>query len=347
MKSLLKTVAAAGAAMLIANQAGQYILRRERWFDYRNRVVVISGGSRGLGLVLARQLVRAGAKVVICARTEEDIDDAVEELRQLGGRVIGFTCDVRDPGMVEIFIHQVTEFWGRIDVLINVAGIMGVGPIDAMTLDDFHDAMNTNCWGALHTSLAVLPVMRRQRWGRIVNVASIGGKRAIPHMIPYDTSKFALVGLSSGLRTELAKDGILVTTACPSLMRTGSPRNATFKGRHREEYTWFSIGGSLPFLSLNAQTAAKQILRACQNGDSEAWIAGTFSPQLWALQIAPKLTAELLTLADRFLPRMGGIGKNAAYGYESQSRYSPSVLSAFGDAAARSNNEMRPRPRSA
>jgi NAD(P)-dependent dehydrogenase (short-subunit alcohol dehydrogenase family) len=241
-------------------------------------------------------------------------------------------------------MRSVFSRWGRIDVLFNVAGIMQVGPLDSMSMDDFRAAMDINCWGALHMALAALPTMRRQRWGRIVNVASIGGKRAVPHMLPYDTSKFALVGLSTGLRTELAKDGILVTTACPSLMRTGSPRNATFKGKHRQEYAWFSIGGSLPIVAMSAERAAAQIMRACQNGDGEVYITNIFSPPVWASQLAPTLTNEVLALVNYFLPSMGGIGTRSAYGYESQSAASPSILTTLGESAARENNEMSPRP---
>ena len=324
-------------------QLGLAVVRHRRRFSWLNRVVVISGGSRGLGLVLARELVERGAKVMICARTATDVEAATHELRAQNGDVMGLPCDVRDRGQVQQVVEATMKRWNRIDVLFNVAGIMQVGPLDAMTLDDFHEAMDTNCWGTLHTILAVLPTMRRQRWGRIVNVASIGGKRAVPHMIPYDTSKFALVGLSTGLRTELAKDGILVTTVSPSLMRTGSPRNATFKGKHRAEYAWFSIGGSLPLASVSAERAAAQIIRACEDGAGEVYISNLLNLPVWAAELAPSVTTEVLGLINHFLPGMGGIGKHSAYGYESESALSPSILTALGDSAAQQNNEMRPR----
>ncbi|MBL8826030.1 MAG: SDR family oxidoreductase [Planctomycetaceae bacterium] len=331
------------AATYLAYRLGQAAVRRARWFEWRHRVAIVTGGSRGLGLVLSRHLVEAGCRVFICARTADDVSAAVAELRSLGGDVDGVTCDVRNPAEVRQVVELAVTRWGRLDVLFNVAGIMQVGPLDAMTLDDFHEAMDINCWGALHTTLAVLPTMRQQRWGRIVNVGSIGGKRAVPHMIPYDTSKFALVGLSAGLRTELAQDGILVTTVNPSLMRTGSPRNATFKGQHRQEYTWFSLGGSLPLLSICADRAARQIMVACQQGESEVYIGNWLSPPVWAARLAPRLTTEVLSLVNRWLPAMGGIGQQAAYGYESESHLAPSWLTALGDAAARRNNELRPR----
>jgi len=287
MRTLQKSLLLAAAGLATAG-IFRGLARQSRWFRFGGKVAIVTGGSRGLGLVIARQLVAAGARVAICARTKEDIDAAAAELRDRGGDVLGLVCDIRDQSQVQAMVGKVIAAWGRVDALFNVAGVIDVGPLDSMTLDDFHNEMAVNCWGPLHTTLAVLPHMRRRQWGRIVNVASIGGKQAVPHLLPYDVSKFALVGLSNGLRTELAKDGILVTTACPTLMRTGSPRNAEFKGRHRAEYAWFSLGGSLPIVSMDAAKAARQILRACQNGVAEAYIANALSPMIWASRLAPR-----------------------------------------------------------
>jgi NAD(P)-dependent dehydrogenase (short-subunit alcohol dehydrogenase family) len=169
---------------------------------------------------------------------------------------------------MERVVGRVTEELGPIDALINNAGTITVGPLDTMRLADFHEAMNINLWGALHAILAVLPDMRSRHSGRIVNIASIGGKLTVPHLLPYSVSKFALVGLSEGLRVELARDGIQVTTICPGLMRTGSPRHAFFKGRHRAEYAWFSISDSLPLVSMDAPSAARPDRRGSSLGRS-------------------------------------------------------------------------------
>jgi NAD(P)-dependent dehydrogenase (short-subunit alcohol dehydrogenase family) len=185
--------------MCLAHQ----LVRRSRWFDLAGRSAIITGGSRGLGLVLARQLAAAGTRLAICARTEPDVRTAADELRSRGGDVLGVVCDVRNRDEVQSLVNVVVEQFGSVDALFNVAGVMEVGPLNEMTDDDFREAIETNCWGPLHTILAVLPVMRRRGFGRIVNVASIGDKRAVPHMLPYDASKFALVGLFTGLRTEL------------------------------------------------------------------------------------------------------------------------------------------------
>jgi NADP-dependent 3-hydroxy acid dehydrogenase YdfG len=178
-------------------------------FSYNGKSVLITGASRGLGLVLARQLLEAGARVAICARQAQELEVAARELREQGGEVLSIPCDVREPAQVRDMVADVLARWGMLDVLINNAGVIEVGPLEAMTLDDFQRAMDTHYWGVLHTVLAVLPAMRRRGWGRFVNIASFGGKQAVPHLLPYTASKFALVGLSHGLRTELARDGIL------------------------------------------------------------------------------------------------------------------------------------------
>jgi NAD(P)-dependent dehydrogenase (short-subunit alcohol dehydrogenase family) len=335
---------AAGTA-LAALCASQALLRRSRRFEFAGKAVLIAGGSRGLGLVLARQLVKAGARVAILARTAADLEDAERELLSRGGEVLALPCDVSRPEEVRSAVQQVLRRFGGIDVLFNVAGIIQVGPLEAMTREDFERAMDVHFWGALNTTLEVLPDMRRHGWGRIVNVASLGGKRAVPHMLPYTASKFALVGLSNGLRTELAKDGILVTTIIPSLVRTGSPRNALFKGQHRKEYAWFSIADALPGVAMSAERAAAQILRACRDGEREVLLRNPVNLGVALQSFFPGTTQALLGIVARVLPSMGGIGERSAYGYESTSRLSPSLLTRLGEAAAQRNNEMRARGR--
>lgn len=326
--------------------AAKAVLRQRRWIDLNGKTAIVTGGSRGLGLAIARELAAGGVKVAICARTKEDLDEATADVRRFGTQVSAHVVDVRDRGSVWQFVKEVEDQWEKIDLLFNVAGVMTVGPIDEMTIEDFQSAMQTNCFGPLHMMLACAPAMRKRRFGRIVNIASIGGKQAVPHMAPYDASKFALVGLSKALRTEFAQDNVLVTTACPTLMRTGSPRNAEFKGRHREEYAWFNIGGALPLISVSAERAAKQVIAACQYGDAECFIANYFNPPVWAATLAPSLTQEMFELINQFLPAAGGIGQKALRGYESESAVSPSWLTSLQDAAAKEFNQMRPRTRS-
>jgi NAD(P)-dependent dehydrogenase (short-subunit alcohol dehydrogenase family) len=209
--------------------------RTRRPYNFSGKSVVITGGSRGLGLVLARQLASEGARLTLIARNEQELRRAAADIhhRQPAADVLIVPADVGKREDVERAVSRVIGQCGSIDVLINNAGVIQVGPLDHMKLSDYDDAMRTHFWGPLCFVLAVLPHMRHQGGGRIVNISSIGGRISVPHLLPYSASKFALTGLSDGLRAELARDRIVVTTVCPGLMRIGSPLNAAFKGLRR------------------------------------------------------------------------------------------------------------------
>jgi NAD(P)-dependent dehydrogenase (short-subunit alcohol dehydrogenase family) len=331
-------VTAAGVGTWLGWQA----LRRLRSYDLHSKTVLVTGSSRGLGLVLARELVAEGARVAICARDTAELERAAHDLQERGGQVLALPCDLTEQSQVNTLIDIVNTRLGSIDVLINNAGTISVGPVETMTLADFEEAMACNYWSAVYTILAVLPEMRRRGGGRIVNISSIGGKISVPHLLPYSASKFALVGLSQGLRAELARDGIVVTTVCPGLMRTGSPRNATFKGQHRAEYAWFSISDSLPPLAMDARRAARQIIRSCKLGDAEVTLSVAAKCAAAFHGLFPGMTADILGVVNRVLPGPGGIGDQRALGKESRSSLAPSWLTTLTETAANENNEMAP-----
>ncbi|GEL69664.1 SDR family NAD(P)-dependent oxidoreductase [Myxococcus virescens] len=328
----LGTVAAAG----IGAALGLRRILRSR-FQFKDSTVLITGGSRGLGLVLARQLLKEEARVAICGRDEQTLERAREELERTGGEVYAIPCDVRDPVQVEAMVSAIHERWGAVDVLINNAGVIQVGPLESMTLEDFQEAIDTHLWAPLYTTLAVLPEMKRRGKGRIVNIASVGGKVSVPHLVPYSASKFALVGLSDGLRAELRQDGIVVTTVCPGLMRTGSPRNAYFKGNHEAEYAWFATGDSLPLTSLSAEQAARKILDACRRGDAEALLGAPAKLAAVGRALAPSLTATLTAWANRFMPQDSSQDRYS--GSQSETPLTQSWLTELTRRAAERNNE--------
>ena len=175
--------------------------------------------------------------------------------------------------------------------------------------------------------------------GRIVNISSLGGKISMPHLLPYGASKFALTGLSEGLRAELVKDGIYVTTVIPGLMRTGSPVNAFFKGQSRGS-AWFAISDSIPLLSMSAEWAARQILTACRYGDAELILSLPAHVAVRLHGLFPGLITELLGLADRLLPGPAeGITRNVR-GCDSVSALAPAWATKLSDDAAIRNNEI-------
>jgi NAD(P)-dependent dehydrogenase (short-subunit alcohol dehydrogenase family) len=333
--------AAAGVGGLLLARA---VVRQGRAFDFRGKTVLITGGSRGLGLVLARECARAGARLSICARDPGELERARADLAARGAEVFAFPCDVTDRALVQEWVRLSADRFGSADVLVNNAGVIQVGPAEVMTLADYEEAMRVHFWGPLYATLAVLPEMRRRGGGRVVNVSSIGGKIGVPHLAPYSASKFALVGLSESLRAELLPENIYVTAVCPGLMRTGSPRNATFKGRHRAEYAWFSVSDSLPVTSMRAERAARQIIAACRGGDAEVILSAQAVLAVKLHALFPEFTADMRGLVNRLLPAAGGpgsIGTRRAKGKDSESEWSPSALTALGERAAERNNEMQ------
>jgi short-subunit dehydrogenase len=311
-----------------------------RYMDLRGKTVLITGGSRGLGLLLVREFAKAGAREALCARNGGELERVREELAWMGRDLLTMTCDVSDREQVEHMISRVQEELGDVDVLVNNAGTIVAGPFETQSIEEFDEVMRTNFWGAVYTTMAVLPRMRRRRSGRIVNIASVGGKIAVPHLLTYSASKFALVGFSEGLHAEMAKYGIWVTTVCPGLMRTGSPRNADFKGQHRKEYTWFAVSDSLPGSSMSAKRAARRILRACVHGEAELILGLPAKVAARVYALAPGLSTEILAAINQLLPEPGTDGAETRKGFESETEITHSWITNLTRLAERNNNQL-------
>jgi NAD(P)-dependent dehydrogenase (short-subunit alcohol dehydrogenase family) len=267
-------------------------------------VAVVTGASRGLGFLIAKELGRRGHDLVICARDLDALESAAQELVEATGgaaHVQPIRCDISDRAQADRLIEETVARFGRIDVLVNNAGIIQVGPMASMTHDDYEDAMAVMYFGVLYPSLAAIPHLKESR-GRLVNITSVGGKVAAPHMLPYGAAKFAAVGLSSGMHAELAKDGVAVTTVVPGLMRTGSPTNALFKGDARREYQWFTVADSIPGLSVGADRAARRIVRAAMRRRAEVHLTPTTRLAAMTNGVLPGTTARMLGVVNRLLP---------------------------------------------
>jgi NAD(P)-dependent dehydrogenase (short-subunit alcohol dehydrogenase family) len=267
-----------------------------------SRVAVVTGGSRGLGLAIAYELVARGCRVVICARDEQELSRAAGGLRAAGGDVLPVACDVSDEEQARALVRQTIDRYGRIDVLVNNAGVIQVGPLDSLGLADFRAAMDPMLWGMVTMTLAVLPHMRGRHSGHICNITSIGGRVSVPHLMPYSTAKFAAVGFSEGLHTELARHGIGVTTVVPGLMRTGSDVQASFAGRAGREYTWFALLAGTPVLSMDARRAARRIVRAIAQRRTGLTLTPAARLAVLAHGVAPSVVQRVLTLVNRLLP---------------------------------------------
>ncbi len=337
-------------ALLISTAAwiGSTIWVRVREADLTGQVVFITGGSRGLGYILAQQFAREGCQIAICARRQRDLDLAQRSLQAKGAKVLAIRCDVSIQEQVEQAVQEVLQRFGRIDILVNNAGTIQVGPMETMRLKDYEQAMGTMFWGLFYTTMAVLPHMLERGQGRIVNITSIGGKVSVPHLLPYAAAKFASTGFSEGLRAELLNRGILVTTVIPGLMRTGSYLAALFKGRQQEEFTWFGVSGNLPGTSMDAERAAHQIITAVKRGQSEVILSIPAKLLARFHGLFPGLTSDILALVDALvLPGHQGGSMLAVRGMELQDRMDSSLfnsLTTLGRTAARQFNQVNEEP---
>ena len=335
-----ETALAAGAltfgAVLLSRR-----LRAARRFDFRGASVLITG-ARGLALEMARQLGQEAARITIAARVERELERAKQDLAERGIDAATVVCDIGNRDAAQRLVREVVARTGRIDVLINNAGVIQVGPLEHMQRGDFEEAMAVHFWGPLRTMLAAIPQMKRQGGGRIVNISSIGGKIGVPHLAPYCASKFALTGLSESIRAEVAKDNIHVTTVCPGMMRTGSPFNAWFKGRHRDEFAWFTIADSIPGMSIHAARAAAQVIDACRHGDAELVITLPAKLAVMINGVLPEAVATMMALANRIvLPQAtDASGDHRHSGWQSLSDGAPSKLTALTERAAAQNNQL-------
>ena len=290
-----------GAAVVTAAAAAARASVRRTPDDITGEVAIVTGASRGLGLALAREL-RHSARLVICARGREQLEAAEADLLALGAEVTAVPCDLDDEGSADLLVATALERYGRLDIVISNAGIIQVGPVESTTVSDYEAAVRTMALAPVRLALAALPVMRGQAHGRIVNIASIGGKVSVPHMLPYCTAKFAAVGFSEGLRAELGSGPVAVTTVVPGLLRTGSQLNARFSGRPEEEFTWFSLGASLPVLSMDAGAAAHQIVEAMRQRRAELILTPLGQLAARGAGIVPEFTSALLHLTRQILP---------------------------------------------
>ena len=296
---VLTSVAVAAACALIP--------RGKRYKS--GQVAIITGGSRGLGLAMAHRFGQAGLKLVLAARHEDELDAARQSLLSSGSvqeedDILLVACDLTDPDQARNLIAEAARAFGRIDLLINNAGIIEVGPFENQPLQAYDRAMQTNFFAALHTIQAAMPYLldRADHSSRgIVNIASIGGKIPVPHLLPYVASKFALTGFSEGLHIELRHQGIRVTTVCPGLMRTGGEEHAHFTGQQAKEERWFKLSAKTPGISSSLGHAAHRIYNAAQSGRAEI----TITPQAWLaariVGLAPETSQFLAALANEYI----------------------------------------------
>src|SRR4051794_20253053 len=301
--ALFTAAGAAAGAVLV-----EMLLRRQ-YTDVESmsgKTVVITGGSRGLGLLMGGEFARAGARVVLAARDADELERAKQMLLDKGALtseadVLLVPCDLKVPSECQKLIERATAHFGRVDVLINNASTIHVGPIEQQPLEAYRDAMDIDYFAMVQTIQTVLPQMLDRKHGSIVNICSIGGKIPVPHLAPYVGSKFAAVGFSETLNAEMRSKGIRVTTVCPGLMRTGSFPNAIVVGQREKEYRWFSLAAATPGVAQSAVRAARKIFVATCEGRGEVAVGwdAFLAARLYGL--APDSVQYLAQLANTFI----------------------------------------------
>jgi NAD(P)-dependent dehydrogenase (short-subunit alcohol dehydrogenase family) len=208
-------------------------------------------------------------------------------------------------------VTRVLNDFGTIDVLVNNAGQCFVGPAAEQTAEDVDYALRNIFWCQYHPTMAVLPHMRSRRFGRIVNVTSIGGKVPNPHQAAYAAGKFAATGWSETLAVELAKDGIRVSTVTPPPLDDGAPLHVHFNGKAEEEFLWFARMLTSPWTATDTARTARVVVSAAEHGDPERAVA----PLSWLSQraygISPNVMTHVLALVDRRLPAPGPPGRTS------------------------------------
>jgi short-subunit dehydrogenase len=331
------TVSAAGiftAAKLVARLARPKL-------DLTGKVVLITGGSRGLGLSLAFELGNLGSRLALCARDAQELEQARRRLAERGIAAATFPCDISEETEIEPLVARVLDRFGRIDVLINNAGQISVAPLERLQHSDFEQAMNIMFWAPVNLTLAVLPQMKQQRSGHIVDITSVGGRVSIPHLLPYCCAKFAFVAFSKGLSAELDAHRIRVLTVVPGLMRTGSYLNAKFKGSAEREFAWFSLLGNLPGFSVAASYASHCIVKALQRNRRTCTISLAAKTLISAEALLPETTQTILATVSRYLLPAPGGETQPVSGKMLVSRLNAffQALTSLGKTAARELNE--------
>lgn len=194
------------------------------------KVVVITGASSGLGEATARHLVAKGAHVALGARRLDRLEALVAELTQAGGKAIAVETDVTDMAQVQHLVDRAVQEFGRIDVMINNAGLMPLSPLEMLRLDDWNRTIDVNLKGTLHGIAAALPYMKEQKGGHMINVSSVSGHLVTPGGAVYAATKFAVRAISEGLRQECKAYNIRSTVISPGAIQSELPMSATVEG---------------------------------------------------------------------------------------------------------------------
>jgi 3-oxoacyl-[acyl-carrier protein] reductase len=214
--------------------------------NLKGRVALVTGASQGIGYAIAEALAGAGARVVISARGEERLREAADRIATAGGEVLALPCDMRDAEAVERLVQDAHARWGRLDILINNAGIGGFGKVDEISVEKWRAVIGTNLDGVFYACRAAVPLLREQQESWILNIGSLAGRNAFAGGSAYNASKFGLLGFTEAMMLDVRHDGIRVSCIMP-----GSVDTPFFDAEKVPEREWMLQGEDIARLVLD------------------------------------------------------------------------------------------------
>lgn len=254
--------------------------------DFKNKVVLITGASSGIGRESATAFAKLGADIILVSRTKEKLEQVADELKKFNVTVLVCQCDVSKKDQVKEMSRIVLEKFDSVDVLVNNAGFAIYGSVSDLSIDDIESQMETNYFGMVYCTKYFLPPMLDKKSGHIVNVASVAASFGLPGIAPYCASKFAMLGFSEGLKHELKNSGVGITVVSPIMVRTNFFEHPSF-----EKIPKFSP------TSLSSKTVAKAILRAANSQRLEIIVPSLVRGAVWIKNTFPYFVNPILGMA--------------------------------------------------
>ena len=251
--------------------------------DFKNRTVLITGASSGIGKQTAIEFAKQGANIILVARRKEKLDDLAIELEKFNIITFVCQCDVSDKAQVKEMSKNVLEKFDSIDVLVNNAGFAIYGSVKELSIDEIESQMETNYFGMMYCIKNFLPSMLDKKSGHIVNVASVAASFGLPGIASYCASKFAMLGFSEGLKHELHGTGVGVTVVSPIMVRTDFFDHPSFEKMPKYSPT-----------SLSSKTVAKAILKAANSPRLEIIVPSVVRSAVWLKHTFPYFINPIL-----------------------------------------------------
>ncbi len=262
--------------------------------SYRDTIAIVTGGASGIGLSMVKALLAAGARVVLVDRLAADAERAATTLEAAPAQLKAYGVDVADAAAVEALVAAVISDWGGIDYLFNNAGIGMAGALRDTTPADWKRVLDVNLWGVIHGIQAVYPHMIARGSGHIVNTASGAGLGPRPFMVPYATSKHAVVGLSTSLRAEAALLGVRVSVVCPGNIASNMLGTTTFRNLDGD-----GLRAAIPFKPMSADECARRILKGVLANRALIPVQWIASAEWWLYRISPALYGKVADFRAR------------------------------------------------